>query len=118
MHWHWRAGYKFMRAGIRNRNDSVWLHLGSTGCEGTVQNISGCAAPNRVTVELSDYSSDGDKIAIDLSALFGNANLHDGIPGDCSSGPSERACAEPFSALGLPFAQEDAKRQTVFKVQR
>jgi uncharacterized repeat protein (TIGR04052 family) len=116
MHWHWRSGYKFLRAGVTTGDDSFWLHLGSTGCAGTVQNITSCASPNRVTVELTSFSPGVDHIAIDLAALFANVDLQDGTPGDCSSGPSEENCTMPFSALGLSFAGHAASEQTVFRV--
>ena len=60
MHWHWRSGYKFLRAGLDSNDDGFWLHLGSAGCEGTVQNIRSCKFPNRVTVELSDFDPGRD----------------------------------------------------------
>jgi uncharacterized repeat protein (TIGR04052 family) len=103
MHWHWRSGYKFLRAGVATDSDSFWIHLGSTGCEGTVQNISGCRYPNRVVVELNDFTPGSDQVEVDLAALFLSVDLDDGKPSDCSSGPAESACVEPFSALGLPL---------------
>jgi uncharacterized repeat protein (TIGR04052 family) len=103
MHWHWRSGYKFLRAGLRTPSDSFWLHLGSAGCEGTTANISSCRFPNRVAVELPDFLLRQHTIAVDLEALFAAVNLLDGEPGDCSSGPSETSCGGPFSALGLDF---------------
>jgi uncharacterized repeat protein (TIGR04052 family) len=103
MHWHWRSGYKFLRAGVNTESDGFWLHLGSTACEGTVQNISTCRSPNRVTVQLDGFSPQDQRINVDLAALFEGADFNDGVPGDCSSGPSESACAAPFAALGLPF---------------
>lgn len=96
MHWHWRAGYKFMRAGVRTADDGFWFHLGSTGCEGTVQNITGCRFPNRVEVLLPEFVPGGDSVAVDLAALVGATA--------CSSGPAEQSCEVPFRALGLDFA--------------
>lgn len=116
MHWHWRSGYKFMRVGIATAEEGFWLHLGSTDCQGTVQNISGCGAPNRVSVELSNFSPGEDVIALDLSALFAEVDLADGIPSDCSSGPGEMACAAPFAALGVPFGEHVTGKQAVFRV--
>ncbi|MDH5621615.1 MAG: metallo-mystery pair system four-Cys motif protein [Gammaproteobacteria bacterium] len=122
MHWHWRSGYKFLRAGVATESDGFWLHLGSTGCEGTVQNISGCRSPNRVLVELSGFSPTTDRIEIDLAALFPDVDLNDGRRGDCSSGPAEASCAEPFRALGLEFGNNTAASppgsQGVFRVRR
>jgi uncharacterized repeat protein (TIGR04052 family) len=118
MHWHWRSGYKFMRAGVAAPSDSFWIHLGSTGCEGTVQNISGCRSPNRVTVELSEFNSDTGQVVIDLGQLFAAIDLEDGVASDCSSGPAESACAAPFDALGLDFAERTntSPESSVFRV--
>ena len=103
MHWHWRSGYKFLRAGVATASDGFWLHLGSTACRGTVQNISACHSPNRVTVELHGFSHQTKRINVDLSALFEGVNFDNAIRSDCSSGPAESACTAPFAALGLAF---------------
>jgi uncharacterized repeat protein (TIGR04052 family) len=118
MHWHWRSGYKFLRAGVTTESDGFWVHLGSTGCKGTIQNISGCQSPNRVTVELSGFSPENKQIDVDLAALFEGVDLDDGIRSDCSSGPSESACTRPFANLGLAFGgiQESTISGSVFQV--
>jgi uncharacterized repeat protein (TIGR04052 family) len=119
MHWHWRSGYKFFRAGIGTETDGFWLHLGSTGCEGTVQNISSCRFPNRVDIELSDFSPSEHRIAVDLAALFSGVDLADGLRTDCSSSPAEPTCSTAFKALGLAFDQnENRHEQRVFRVRR
>jgi len=118
MHWHWRSGYKFLRAGVTTGSDGFWMHLGSTMCKGTVRNISACQSPNRVTVELSGFSPDNNRINVDLAALFEGVDLDDTVLSDCSSGPSESACARPFANLGLPFGdtQEATISGAVFQV--
>jgi uncharacterized repeat protein (TIGR04052 family) len=103
MHWHWRSGYKFLRAGVRGDNDGFWIHVGSAGCQGTVRNITGCTFPNRVRVELPDFQTRHHVVNVDLAALFQGADLGDGHLQDCSSGPSEEACITPFKALGIDF---------------
>ncbi len=119
MHWHWRSGYKFLRAGIRTPNDGFWIHVGSTGCEGTVRKISGCRFPNRVKVEVAEFSPGRDAIAVDLKTLFAGIDFTDGVATDCSSGPPETACVAPFTALGFDFASgERSGRQRVFSIQR
>jgi len=116
MHWHWRSGYKFLSAGVRNLEDGFWIHVGSTGCEGTVRNISGCSAPNRIMVHLPDFDPATDVVAVDLQALLANTDLADGVATDCSSGPSETSCSAPFNALGLDHASGDLDgEQRVFK---
>jgi len=118
MHWHWRAGYKFMRAGIRNADDGFWLHLGSTGCEGTVRNITACNSENRVRVVLTNFVLGRDAVVVDLAALSSGTNLDDALATDCSSGPAEAACAEPFRALGLNFPTgESAFEQKLFRLE-
>lgn len=113
MHWHWRAGYKFFRAGVRSAGDGYWIHLGSAGCEGTVQHITGCRLPNRARVTLADFTP-GDVIHVDLAPLAGD--LGDGAPADCSSGPAETACETGFAALGLEFGSDAATAtQRVFR---
>ncbi|MFQ5610294.1 MAG: MbnP family protein, partial [Woeseiaceae bacterium] len=100
MHWHWRSGYKFLRAGVELNNDGFWVHLGSAGCQGTVQNITHCRYPNRVPVLLTDYRS-GDTVIADLSMLLGAADLTDSEATDCASGPAEESCGPIFGRLGL-----------------
>lgn len=119
MHWHWRSGYKFVRAGVATDNDGFWMHLGSTGCEGTVQNISGCESPNRVNVVLTDFVPDQDRVVVDLSALFSEISFDDGVRSDCSSSPAELTCSRPFEALGLAFdANASLGQQRVFRAHR
>jgi uncharacterized repeat protein (TIGR04052 family) len=116
MHWHWRAGYKFLRAGIRTPEDGFWIHLGSTGCEGTVRNISACRFPNRVTVTLEDFVPGVDTVEIDLEALLASTALDDSVATDCSSGPAETTCEAPFRALGIPgVTAAGTSTQSVFR---
>lgn len=109
MHWHWRGGYKFLRAGLRNGAKNFWIHLGSTGCEGTLQNITGCNAPNRVTVELETFDWQRDAVRIELAALVSEVTIEVDGTVSCSSGPGESSCDAPFAALGL-----GAETQSVF----
>ena len=119
MHWHWRSGYKFMRAGAATADDGFWIHLGSAGCQGTVRNVSGCRFPNRIVVELRGFVPNEDTVAIDLKALFDGVDFTDGVAGDCSSGPAEAACLAPFAALGLDFTSgELTGQQRVFSIHR
>ncbi|MGI9271938.1 MAG: MbnP family copper-binding protein [Woeseiaceae bacterium] len=104
MHWHWRGGYKFLRAGLRNANDSFWIHLGSTGCQGTIQDITHCNAPNRVSVQIDDFVPGRDVVIIDLAEIPGVDELADGDASDCSSGPAESSCINAFAAFGLDHA--------------
>lgn len=115
MHWHWRGGYKFLRAGIETNNDGFWIHLGSAGCEGKVRDIKSCRYPNRVKVQLPDFVPGQDAIVIDLEQLMLDTDLEDGVPSDCSSGPAETACAAPFKLLGIDDnGEQSTQQQRVF----
>ncbi len=115
MHWHWRSGYKFLRAGIQTGNDGFWIHTGSAGCEGTVGNITSCRFPHRVQVELLDFVPGENGVSIDLAELLSGTNLDDNVASDCSSGPPETSCNAPFAALGIDFETGKQKgRQHVF----
>ncbi len=117
MHWHWRSGYKFLSAGVRTASDGFWIHVGSTGCEGTVGNITGCRFPNRIEVELKGFVPGESQVAVDLAKLTSGVDLSDGMATDCSSGPAEEACDAPFRAFGIDFAtgRQDGE-QSVFSL--
>jgi uncharacterized repeat protein (TIGR04052 family) len=116
MHWHWRSGYKFLRAGVVSESDDFWIHVGSTACEGTVRNITGCGRPNRSTVNLPDFIPGEDAVLIDIASFFAEVDLLDSEPSDCSSGPAESACEAPFRSLGIDFATgEGLGQQQVFR---
>jgi uncharacterized repeat protein (TIGR04052 family) len=101
MHWHWASGYKFMRAGIERDDDSVFLHLGSSRCEGTIGDIRGCGSANRPLVVLDDFEPDRDQVVFDLGLLFRATDLDDGKRSECMSGPANQQCADPFRQLGI-----------------
>lgn len=116
MHWHWRSGYKFLRAGYRRPGDSFWVHLGSAGCEGTVHNITGCRFENRFDVDLSDFRP-GDTVAFDFAELVAAA-ANEG-DADCSSGPAEESCSTTFRGFGLDFETgRQVEAQSLFRVYR
>jgi len=119
MHWHWRSGYKFMRAGVATADDGFWMHLGSAGCEGTVRNVTGCRFPNRVAVSLPDYTIREQVVEVDLQVLLQGTELDDGVRSDCSSGPPETSCIAPFRNLGLDFSSgESLGMQRVFSIRQ
>lgn len=103
MHWGWQAGYKFLRfEGLRGDGAPVRVHLGSTGCRGTVGRIEGCTFANAPVVELAPFDPARDAVAVDLVSLAG------GVGGDdapravrCMSEAADPACRAPFAALGL-----------------
>lgn len=115
MHWHWRSGYKFMRAGITSKDDGYWMHIGSSACEGTVQNITRCERPNRMIVDLPDFEP-GDVVQFNFDVFADAADLTDGTISSCSSGPAEASCGALFTPLGLHF--DDGSTQGVISAFR
>ena len=107
MHWHWASGYKFFRAGVATAGDSVFLHLGSSRCEGTIGNIQGCRSANRPRVRIDDFDPERERVVLDLGLLFDSVELSDGERSSCMSGPAETECAAIFDALGIEFASGD-----------
>jgi uncharacterized repeat protein (TIGR04052 family) len=105
MFWGWQGGYKFLRldgatvAGNGNR-----IHLGSTGCEGEIGNITRCTHENRASVVLDAFDAGVDSVVFDLGALFGDSDLEtntDDTPLGCMSTPDDPDCDALFEALGL-----------------
>ena len=112
MFWSWQAGYKFLRldgetaAGNGNR-----IHLGSTGCEGAVSNITGCANENRATVTLDSFDASTETVVFDLAALFADYDMEtntEDTPVGCMSTPGDPDCDTLFGALGLGEATQTA----------
>jgi uncharacterized repeat protein (TIGR04052 family) len=122
MWWSWQGGYKFMRLDGQTDGmpNGVQLHLGSTGCEMSQENVvSSCAQPNRVEVRLDDFSSLKEQgVALDLKALMRDAHLDatEGGAQGCMSGQSDPDCAPIFANLGLSHGAQPAGQQSVFRV--
>lgn len=101
MHWHWRTGYKFLRAGVETAADTAWMHLGSARCTRSAEGGFGCDGANRPRVRLRDFDLTSDVVVVDLARLFG-PTLGDGKPWKCESGAAEEdACRLAFAELGL-----------------
>jgi uncharacterized repeat protein (TIGR04052 family) len=105
MHWSWQAGYKFLRFDITVEDSGPWLvHLGSTGCEGPMTAVTGCAAENRVAIELADWTPDAGAVVMDLDTLLADADVRFNTPDTatgCMSSPTDPECDPIFAALGL-----------------
>lgn len=101
MHWHWRSGYKFLRAGVVTADGGFWLHLGSARCHGVSGQLSGCDASNRPVVLLQEFSATDGVVVLDLERLFAGVNLTGGATGSCQMGPDEADCRAVLDALGI-----------------
>jgi uncharacterized repeat protein (TIGR04052 family) len=112
MHWGWQGGYKFLRLDIAG---GASVHVGSTGCEGRIGAITGCARPNRPLVSLSgDW--EGGVVRLDVGALLSGSDLS--AAGTCMSGAREPSCSPIFTRLGLDLdSGEPVDVQGVFSLQ-
>lgn len=115
MHWHWRSGYKFLRAGVANDSDLAWMHLGSAGCRGSIGNLLGCDRSNRPQAWLPEFEPAKHKVGVDLSRLFSVAELQDGMERSCQMGPDETACSDWLPALGLDSSGATREPASLFR---
>ena len=112
MFWSWQGGYKFVRIDGRAEGAPSFFHLGSSGCEGEADDVTGCMAPNRPEIVLSgDQSIEGATIELSLSELYSGVTL---APDDemksaiCMSAPGTPSCDPIFEALGLGSSSQSA----------
>ncbi len=119
MHWSWKAGYKFLRLdGKTADGDAYGLHLGSTGCEGSIGNITSCARPNVPRIVLDAFDPASQKIILDVAALVaaGADEIGDGNYG-CLGEKTQAGCVPVFRQLGLNFESgAPATNQFAFSV--
>ena len=133
MGWGWQAGRKFAKIEFSEPTRGAWsaasflVHLGSTGCAGnpglgTVQ----CARPNRGVVQFDRFDADTQRIAVDLRALVGAADITRNLGGaaGCMSGATDPECQAVFSAFGIDWRADGSgsglplagTAQSVFRV--
>lgn len=117
MFWSWQAGYKFLRLdGETEAGNGNRIHLGSTGCEGSVTNVTGCSHENRSVIELPAFDPATDTVVLDLAQLFASVDLEtntENTPLGCMSTLGDPDCVPLFDALGLGDDE-----QTAFRVRR
>jgi uncharacterized repeat protein (TIGR04052 family) len=119
--WSWQGGYKFARIDLKSAGLDLWaIHLGSTGCEmDGDNNVTGCVAENRATVELTGFDPTSKAITADILALLTAADVdvnQMGTAPGCMSEPTDMDCPPVFTGLGLPFGGSSAAAQTFFSV--
>lgn len=134
MGWSWQSGHKFTKIEFMpttplnkpsatnfGATTTIWyVHLGSTGCAGNP--VAGaetaCLKPNKLGVKLSNFNPATNTIALDLAALFAEADLtYDaGGPPGCMSG-TDAECTPIFKSLGIGQANgRTLGTQAVFSV--
>ena len=93
-----------MRADVTSEDYDFIFHLGSTGCEGTIGDISGCSRTNRAEVAIPNFNPTTDTIIIDAEKLFKQTdvskNTEDTLSG-CMSTKNDADCDALFESMGL-----------------
>jgi len=120
MHWGWQGGYKFFRFEGAGTSSAFRFHLGSTGCEGTIGNVTGCNRPNRAIIRLDSFEPGRNSVQIDLGALLPQTGATETAPAktvSCMSEKDDPNCGGPFAALGIDVASgKPSGTQKLFKV--
>lgn len=119
MHWSWKAGYKFLRLdGKTAAGEPYGLHMGSTGCEGGIGDVTSCARPNRVKVEFTEFDPARQTLVLDIAEMVSaDADETGGSKIGCLGEKTEPGCVPVFRQLGLDFESgRPAGRQLVFSV--
>lgn len=117
MHWHWRSGYKFLRAGLQRGTERYRLHLGSARCHGVIGNLQGCDAGNRVDVLHSEFDSDSERLVFDFAKLLAEFHQQEEALQDCEMGPDETACDGYRVVLGLAEDGSSIRPTSIFRVE-
>jgi uncharacterized repeat protein (TIGR04052 family) len=129
MFWSWNDGYKFIRVDgatlateTQTSTAAVRVHLGSTGCDGDqAGNVTTCAAPNRVDIDLTAVNIDSDVVVFDLATLFEASDLGapnaPSTPPGCMSSPTDPDCAPIFQRLGLPWGDSPGGNPAFVRVE-
>jgi uncharacterized repeat protein (TIGR04052 family) len=126
MWWSWKGGYKFMRLEMQTPvNPVYYFHLGSTACDGNVNDGFSCAASNQASIHLENFQVDKNTVVFDIASFFAQADLdhqvdpmNDGISG-CMSFPGDPECPSVFGALGMKFEGQGAGdlKQSAFRAE-
>ncbi|MFT5162374.1 MAG: putative repeat protein (TIGR04052 family), partial [Alteromonadaceae bacterium] len=101
MHWHWQAGYKFMRAEFVINNQPRRLHLGSLHCKGEIGAISHCELPNRPAFTLTNFKLNQSAITLSLDKLLDDDSSNDHSYLTCMGGTEHPWCDNALKWLGL-----------------
>jgi uncharacterized repeat protein (TIGR04052 family) len=116
MHWHWQGGYKFIRAEFSVDGQSRRLHVGSLQCKGEINAITHCEKPNRVQVELTNYSNGPIVIALDKLLDFSHADDKSNLT--CMGGSDKSWCLNGLDWIGLNDNRPQVAFQAGIKVNK
>jgi uncharacterized repeat protein (TIGR04052 family) len=128
LNWTWQSGRKFTKIEFTanpvapaTTGVNTMVHLGSTGCVGDpVQGrITSCSSPNRPNFKLAGFNAASQKIALDLSVLFGGLDLSTSKTWMSGKGVGNpQGYFDKFAldmTTGLPV--NDGAAQTLFKIE-
>lgn len=104
MSWGWQGGYKFLRFEATAADTDYRVHVGSTGCIGTIGNISECTHPNRARVRIDTFNPITERVVLDLERLFEGVDLAYNTPQTalgCMGNFDDPECVVVFERLGI-----------------
>ncbi len=123
--WSWKGGYKFFKLNVITPVHKKYVvHIGSTGCTGSVEEGFSCAGEHEVMIDIDGFAPGEDGIKINLANLFAGVDLDapvdfesgDFIPG-CMSFDPDPECEPLYSKFGRHFLDDGAASpQRVFEV--
>lgn len=122
MFWIWNFGYKFLKVDLATTGQpgGFFVHIGSTGCNGATFTSPPtlCDFPNRATVTLTGFNAANQVIVVDPKAILAASNVNEdnGDEPGCMSSQTDPECEPIFSRIGLPFDEEPAGAQQLFRV--
>jgi uncharacterized repeat protein (TIGR04052 family) len=128
--WSWQAGYKHARLDFTSTGlpGGYNIHLGSTGCTGSMTthhedaampaSSPNCSTANRPTVTLSGFDPQKAAIVADLKTLLSetNVDVNQGGAAGCMSDPSDPDCGAILNGFGLASGSATAPAQRFFRL--
>lgn len=119
MWWSWTGGYKFLRLDFRSTEHQAWyIHLGATGCSGSVAEGFNCDFTYLPHVVLSGFDPTENLVSLDAASLLSGSNpdidlegSEDMMPG-CMSNSGDPECGPLFERLGLRVGETTLTPET------
>jgi uncharacterized repeat protein (TIGR04052 family) len=107
MAWSWVDGYKYARIDVQSEGNETWfVHLGATDCEGSPVEGVHCASANIAELAIDGLVPDSPTVALDLECVYARSDVDaslaegDHISG-CMAFGGDPECPPIFSAFGI-----------------